>query len=80
VITGSTGGLGGLPPEALDFEGRRWARLFEGGFAEAKKIMDRLDAVNIRNRMSLPASLPSELVLVEVMTHSLAQARELLKT
>jgi len=30
VIFGNAGGLGAARPKALDFEGRKWERLFEG--------------------------------------------------
>jgi hypothetical protein len=36
VIFGNAGGLGAAGPKALDFEGRRWQRLFEGDYAKAK--------------------------------------------
>ena len=44
VIFGNAGGLGAAGPKALDFEGRKWERLFEGNYTKAKEIMTRLDA------------------------------------
>jgi len=74
---GTFGALG-RAAKALDFEGRRWVRLFEGEYSEAKEIMTRLDAVNVRNRLALPRGLPPYTVVVEVMKRSLPQAREMI--
>jgi hypothetical protein len=52
--------------------------LFVGEYGEAKEIMTRLDAMNVRNRLALPPGLPPSTVVVEVMKRSLPQARELI--
>jgi hypothetical protein len=79
VITGSFRGLGGLNPTAFDFEGRRWERLFEGEFSEAKEIMGRLDAKNIPNRLAFPETQPTPMtVIVEVMRRWFPEARTII--
>jgi hypothetical protein len=75
VIFGNAGGLGAAGPKALDFEGRRWERLFEGGYTKAKEIMARLDAEQVPNRLALPPDLPTSHVAVEVMHRWMPQAR-----
>jgi hypothetical protein len=70
------GDSGGLRAEGLDFEGRRWKRLFEGEYTKAKEIMVRLDAEQVPNRMALPPGLPTSHVVVEVMHRWVPQARE----
>ena len=78
MITGSTGGLGSVGPEGLDFEGRRWERFFEGEFSEAKEIMARLDAGNVPNRMTFPERQETAMkVVIEVRHRWLPKAREL---
>jgi hypothetical protein len=76
VIFGSAGGLGAAGPKALDFEGRKWERLFEGDYTKAKEIMARLDAEQIPDRLALPPGLPAFHVLVEVMHRWMPHARE----
>jgi hypothetical protein len=77
VIFGNAGGLGAAGPKALDFEGRKWERFFEGDYSEAKEIMARLDAEQIPNRLALPPGLPTMHVVVEVMHRWIPQAREI---
>jgi hypothetical protein len=76
VIFGNAGGLGAAGPKALDFEGRKWERLFEGDYAKAKEIMARLDAEQVPNRLALPPDLPTFSVVFEVMHRWMPQARE----
>jgi hypothetical protein len=76
VIFGNAGGLGAAGPNALDFEGRRWERAFEGDYTEAREIMSRLDAEQVPNRLALPPGLPTFHVVVEVMHRWIPQARE----
>src|SRR6185436_2860912 len=64
VIFGNAGGLGAAGPKALDFEGRKWERLFEGDYTKAKEIMTRLDAEQVPNRLALPPDLPTFHVVV----------------
>ena len=68
--------MGAAGPNALDFEGRRWERFFEGDYTKAKEIMVRLDAEQVPNRMALPPDLPTSHVVVEVMHRWIPQARE----
>jgi hypothetical protein len=67
VIFGNAGGFGAAGPRALDFEGRKWERLFQGDYTKAKEIMTRLDAEQVPNRLALPPDLPTFHVVVEVM-------------
>ena len=76
MIFGNAGGLGAAGPKALDFEGRKWERLFESDYTKAKEIMSRLDASEIPNRMALPPDLPTMHVVVEVMHRWIPQARQ----
>ena len=76
VIFGNAGGLGAAGPKALDFEGRKWERLFEGDYTKAKEIMTRLDAEQVPNRLALPPDLPTFHVVVEVMHRWIPLARE----
>ena len=78
MITGSTGGLGSVGPDGLDFEGRRWERFFEGEFSKVKEIMARLDARNVVNRMTFPEKQDTPMtVVIEVRHRWLPKAREL---
>jgi hypothetical protein len=76
VIFGNAGGLGAAGPKALDFEGRKWERLFEGDYTRAKEIMAGLDAEQVPSRLALPPGLPALRVVVEVMHRWMPQARE----
>jgi hypothetical protein len=76
VIFGNAGGLGAAGPKALDFEGRKWERLFEGDYSKAKEIKDRLDAEQVPNRLALPPDLPTFHVVVEVMHRWMPRARD----
>ena len=76
MIFGNAGGLGAAGPKALDFEGRKWERLFEGAYTRAKELMVRLDAEEIPNRLALPPDLPTSHVVVEVMHRWVPRARE----
>lgn len=76
MIFGNAGGLGAAGAKALDFEGRRWERLFQGDYSKAKAIMARLDEDEVPNRLALPPNLPSMHVVVEVMHRWMPQARK----
>ena len=76
VIFGNAGGLGAAGPKALDLEGRKWERFFEGDYTKAKQIMSRLDANEIPDRMALPPDVPTMHVVVEVMHRWIPQARK----
>jgi hypothetical protein len=79
MITGNFGAFGGPGGEALNYEARRWERLFVGEFGEAKAIMARLDSRQIPNRLAIPDGLPTSMsVVVEVRHRWMPEARQLL--
>jgi hypothetical protein len=65
-------------PDAIQLQAR-WIRLFEGEYSEAKKVIDRLDAASVPNRLSIPEDgATSSTVAVAVMRRSLPYARVLI--
>lgn len=72
-------GLAGAGAKGLDFEGRKWVRLFVGEYSKAKQIMATLDTEQVPNRMAIPDGLPtSTAVVIEVMKRWFPQARALI--
>lgn len=78
MIFGNAGGLGAAGPDALDFEGHKWERLFVGLPSRAREIMAVLGSNHIPNRSVLPPDLPEGCIAVEVMHIWIPQARELM--
>jgi hypothetical protein len=68
-------GLAGAGAKGLDFEGRKWVRLFQGEYAKAKLVMARLDDEKVCNRLDV---LSTTAVAVEVQRRSLPEARTLM--
>jgi len=74
-------GGGGVDPRAWDFEARQWVGAFEGPYSTAKELIARLDAGDIRYRLTMPEGQPRPIVpmvIVEVMRGSLPLVRDLL--
>ncbi|MGZ8629252.1 MAG: hypothetical protein ACXWYN_11090 [Actinomycetota bacterium] len=74
-------GGGEVDPKAWDFEARQWVVAFEGPYSKAKELIARLDAENIRYRLTMPEEPPKPIVpmvILEVMRGSLPLVRDLL--